>query len=61
MVGNAHDIMVFTGNANPELAKAITRHLDIPLGQASVSSFSDGEISVEIRENVRGKRWLPTC
>ncbi len=64
MVGNAHDIMVFTGNANPELARAITRHLDIPLGQASVSSFSDGEISVEIRENVRGKDIFiiqPTC
>jgi ribose-phosphate pyrophosphokinase len=64
MVGNAHDIMVFTGNANPDLAQAITRHLDIPLGQASVSSFSDGEISVEIRENVRGKDIFiiqPTC
>ncbi len=64
MVGNAHDIMVFTGNANPELARAITRHLDIPLGQASVSSFSDGEISVEVRENVRGKDIFiiqPTC
>lgn len=64
MVGNAHDIMVFTGNANPELAKAISHHLDIPLGQATVSSFSDGEISVEIRENVRGKDIFiiqPTC
>ncbi len=64
MVGNTHDIMVFTGNANPDLAQAITRHLDIPLGQATVSSFSDGEISVEIRENVRGKDIFiiqPTC
>ncbi len=64
MVGNAHDIMVFTGNANPDLAQAITRHLDIALGQATVSSFSDGEISVEIRENVRGKDIFiiqPTC
>ena len=56
--------MVFTGNANPELAKAITGHLDISLGQASVTCFSDGEISVEIRENVRGKDVFiiqPTC
>ncbi|MDJ0832159.1 MAG: ribose-phosphate diphosphokinase [Gammaproteobacteria bacterium] len=56
--------MLFTGNANPELAKAITRHLDIPLGQASVTCFSDGEISVEIRDNVRGKDVFivqPTC
>ncbi len=65
MVGNvAHDIMVFTGNANPDLAQAITRHLDIPLGQANVTCFSDGEISVEIHENVRGKDVFiiqPTC
>lgn len=65
MVGNVtHDIMVFTGNANPDLAEAITRHLDIPMGQASVECFSDGEISVEIRENVRGKDIFiiqPTC
>lgn len=65
MVGNViHDIMVFTGNANPDLAEAIVRHLDIPLGQAHVSCFSDGEISVEIRENVRGKDVFiiqPTC
>lgn len=65
MVGNvSHDIMVFTGNANPELANAITKHLDIPMGQASVECFSDGEVSVEIRENVRGKDIFiiqPTC
>jgi ribose-phosphate pyrophosphokinase len=56
--------MVFTGNANPDLAHAITSHLDLPVGQASVSCFSDGEISVEIRENVRGKDIFivqPTC
>ena len=60
----AHDMMVFTGNANPQLANTITKHLDIPLGQASVECFSDGEISVEIRENVRGKDIFivqPTC
>jgi ribose-phosphate pyrophosphokinase len=56
--------MVFTGNANPELARTIVRHLDIPLGIATVSSFSDGETSVEIGENVRGKDVFivqPTC
>jgi ribose-phosphate pyrophosphokinase len=56
--------MVFTGNANPELAKKMVQHLDMPLGIASVSEFSDGEISVEIGENVRGKDVFivqPTC
>ena len=46
---------IFTGNANPELAQKICGHLDIPLGQALVSAFSDGEIRVEIGENVRGR------
>ena len=48
------DLMVFTGNANPALAKKITDILKIPLGNAAVSKFSDGEISVQINENVRG-------
>jgi len=48
-------LMVFTGNANPLLAHAVVRRLNIPLGQASVSKFSDGEIMVELLENVRGK------
>lgn len=48
-------MMVFTGNANPELANAIARRLQIPLGRAVVDKFSDGEIAVEILENVRGK------
>jgi ribose-phosphate pyrophosphokinase len=66
MVGRvaASDLMVFTGNANPELAKKMAQHLDMPLGIASVSEFSDGEISVEIGENVRGKDVFivqPTC
>jgi ribose-phosphate pyrophosphokinase len=66
MVGSvaASDLMVFTGNANPELAKKMAQHLDMPLGIASVSEFSDGEISVEIGENVRGKDVFivqPTC
>jgi ribose-phosphate pyrophosphokinase len=47
--------MVFTGNANPELAKKIVDRLGIPLGDASVTAFSDGEIAVELNENVRGR------
>lgn len=49
------DLMVFTGNANPELAQKIVDKLGIPLGDASVDQFSDGEICVEINENVRGR------
>jgi ribose-phosphate pyrophosphokinase len=48
-------MMVFTGNANPELAARVTRKLHIPLGNADVGKFSDGEVAVEINENVRGK------
>jgi ribose-phosphate pyrophosphokinase len=48
-------VMVFTGNANPQLAQAITNHLSIPLGKAHVGRFSDGEVQVEIQENVRGR------
>lgn len=47
-------IKVFTGNANPELAAGIARHMGIPLGKANVSTFSDGEICCEIQESVRG-------
>jgi len=47
-------LMVFTGNANPELGNEIAKTLGIPLGDALVSLFSDGEINIEIRENVRG-------
>lgn len=48
-------LMVFTGNANPRLAEDVARHLNIRLGRANVGRFSDGEVSVEILENVRGK------
>src|SRR6266853_6188539 len=48
-------LMVFTGNANPLLAHAVVRRLNIPLGHATVGKFSDGEIMVELLENVRGK------
>ncbi len=48
------DMKIFAGNATPELAKKIADRLYISLGDAKVGSFSDGEISVEINENVRG-------
>ncbi len=48
-------LMVFTGNANPQLAANMVKHLDISLGNASVNKFSDGEIAVELLENVRGR------
>jgi ribose-phosphate pyrophosphokinase len=51
-----HDsLMVFTGNANPKLAEAVARHLHIHLGRAKVGRFSDGEVNVELLENVRGR------
>ena len=48
-------MMVFTGNANPELAQRVATKLDLSLGKADVGKFSDGEIAVELNENVRGK------
>jgi ribose-phosphate pyrophosphokinase len=50
-----NNIHILTGNANPELARRICDHLSMPLGQALVTTFSDGEIRVEIGENVRGR------
>ena len=47
--------VLFTGNANPALAADVAAHLGIPLGKAIVGRFSDGEVNVEILENVRGK------
>ena len=49
------DMAVFSGNANPELAYRIARHLTLPLSKIQVGRFSDGEINVEILENVRGR------
>ncbi len=49
------ELKIFTGNANPALAQEICRHLSVPLAQATVKTFSDGEIMVEIKENVRGR------
>ena len=48
-------MMVFTGNANPKLAEEVVAHLGISLGRATVGRFSDGEVMVELLENVRGK------
>lgn len=52
---SAENMVVFTGNANPELAQEIVDHLGLTLGEAKVGKFSDGEIAVEIKQNVRGK------
>ncbi|GAA5008693.1 ribose-phosphate pyrophosphokinase [Acinetobacter puyangensis] len=49
------NLVVFSGNAHPQLAHKVVSHLHIPLGSAAVNRFSDGEIAVEITENVRGK------
>jgi ribose-phosphate pyrophosphokinase len=49
------NLMVFSGNANPKLAQRVAKHLNVQLGKATVSKFSDGEILVELIENVRGK------
>ncbi|MCW8964706.1 MAG: ribose-phosphate diphosphokinase [Gammaproteobacteria bacterium] len=59
-----HKMMLFTGNAHPELAKNIAHHLQLSLGSALVGKFSDGEVAVEIEENVRGQDIFivqPTC
>ncbi len=48
------NLIVFNGNATPELAQKVANHLHVPLGDAEVAKFSDGEISIEINENVRG-------
>lgn len=64
MTQNDDDIMVFTGNANPELARNIAEKLHVSLGKISVDSFSDGEVCVEVMENVRGRDVFliqPTC
>ena len=48
-------LMLFAGNANPRLAQDVVKHLNISLGRAVVGKFSDGEVMVEVMENVRGK------
>jgi ribose-phosphate pyrophosphokinase len=57
-------LMLFSGNANPKLAQDIANYIKSPLGHATVGKFSDGEIQIEILENVRGKDVFviqPTC
>ncbi len=57
-------MMIFSGNANPELARKIADHLRIPLGKAAVGNFQDSETAIEILENVRGGDVFliqPTC
>ena len=49
------NISIFTGNANPALAHRIARHLTLPLSKIQVDKFSDGEVAIEILENVRGR------
>ncbi len=55
MAFNRSAMMLFAGNSNPVLSRAIAAHLQAPLGKATVSRFSDGEVMVEIAENVRAR------
>lgn len=57
-------ICIFTGYANPALAEQIASYLEVPLGRAKISTFSDGEVFAEVKENVRGVDCYvvqPTC
>ena len=61
---NNKEILVFSGNANPELAKKICNYLKVPLGNAQVDRFNDGEVRIRITEDVRGRDVFivqPTC
>lgn len=61
---SASHMMVFSGNANPELAAEIGQHLSLPIGKAVVGQFSDGEVMTEVQDNVRGRDVFiiqPTC
>ena len=63
-MSNASGMMIFSGQAHPELANSIATHLGIPMGKANVGRFSDGESQVEIMENVRNQDVFivqPTC
>jgi ribose-phosphate pyrophosphokinase len=60
----SYELKIFTGNANRALAEEIAQYLHVPLGNAEVSRFSDGEVFVQINENVRGTDVFivqPTC
>ena len=61
---NDTTMMLFAGNSNPELAKSIAAHLQVSIGKATVGRFSDGEVKLEILENIRGRDVFliqPTC
>ncbi|HEY5665482.1 MAG TPA: ribose-phosphate diphosphokinase [Gammaproteobacteria bacterium] len=61
---DAQNLTLFSGRAHPELAHSIARHLGVPPGRINVGEFSDGESSIEIMENVRGRDVIliqPTC
>ena len=61
---NEKSLMIFSGNSNTKLATDVAKHLNQSVGKAIVGTFSDGEISVEIQENVRGQDIFvvqPTC
>ena len=61
---NDESLMIFSGNSNPQLAADVAKHLSLSVGKATVGTLSDGEISVEIQENVRGQDIFiiqPTC
>ncbi|MDR3416452.1 MAG: ribose-phosphate diphosphokinase [Nevskia sp.] len=64
MTDTSSQLMLFTGNANPALAQDIANYLKVPLGKATIGRFSDGEVQIEILENVRGRDVFiiqPTC
>jgi ribose-phosphate pyrophosphokinase len=64
MVSESETLALFAGNANPALAHDIARQLTTPLGRAYVGRFSDGEVNIELMENVRGRDVFivqPTC
>jgi ribose-phosphate pyrophosphokinase len=64
VVSSSDALALFAGNANPALAHDIARHLQTPLGRAFVGRFSDGEVNIELMENVRGRDVFivqPTC
>ncbi|MDR3004802.1 MAG: ribose-phosphate pyrophosphokinase-like domain-containing protein, partial [Acidovorax sp.] len=64
MHSNHSQFKVFTGNANQPMALEIAKHLGTSLGDADVGRFSDGEVTVEIKENVRTRDVFviqPTC
>ena len=64
MTNDSDTLALFAGNANPALAHDVAKHLSVPLGRAYVGRFSDGEVNVELMENVRGRDVFilqPTC